>query len=101
MPPAMRKTPVAFGLIASGITLLTMLAGSSVRADPPVDKDSVVARVGTRVITVADVERRLATIPAFQLRPYGNTPAEIQRGFVEQVLVRELLRAQGAEAEHM
>jgi peptidyl-prolyl cis-trans isomerase C len=97
----MRKTPVVFGLIASGITLLTLLAGSSVRADSLIGKDAVVARVGTRVITVADVERRLANIPAFQLRPYGKTPAEIQRGVVEQVLVRELLLAQGAEAEHL
>src|SRR5262245_56858752 len=101
MPLEMRKTPVAFGLIASGITLLTVLAGSPVRADPPVDKDAVVARVGTRVISVADAERRLAGIPAFKLRPYGKTPLEIQRGFVEQVLVRELLLAQGAEAEHL
>jgi peptidyl-prolyl cis-trans isomerase C len=59
----------------------------------------VIARVGEVTITVADVERRLATIPPFQLRTFGGTPAEVRRNFVEKVLVREALLAQGAAAQ--
>jgi peptidyl-prolyl cis-trans isomerase C len=59
----------------------------------------VVARVGEVTITVADVERRLATVPPFQLRTFGGTPAEVRRNFVEKVLVREALLAQGAAGQ--
>jgi peptidyl-prolyl cis-trans isomerase C len=66
---------------------------------PP--QSPVVARVGEVTITVADVERRLAIVPPFQLRTFGNTPAEIRRNFVEKVLVREALLSQGAAAQGM
>lgn len=58
---------------------------------------AVVARVGTRTITAADLERRLNNVPPFQLRSFGSTQDEIRRGFLERVLVREALFAQGAE----
>jgi peptidyl-prolyl cis-trans isomerase C len=53
------------------------------------------------VITAAELERRLAAVPPFQLRSIGDTPAEIRRGFLERVLVRELLLVQGAEAQRV
>jgi peptidyl-prolyl cis-trans isomerase C len=90
--PWVRSAVVALGLAA----LATVSATTSVRADAP--GDAVVARVGERVITVRDVERRLAQLPPFQLRTFGKTPEEMRRRFVEEVLVREQLLAQGAEA---
>ncbi len=41
------------------------------------------------------LERRLAMVPPFQLRTFGATPTEIKRNFLERVLVREALLAQG------
>lgn len=61
----------------------------------------IVAKVGPAVITVADVERRLATIPAYQLATFGKTPSEIRRRFVEQVLVPDALFAAGGRARKL
>ena len=82
--------------LALGLGLLVAgWEGRAVRAQAaPV---AVVARVGTRTITAADLERRLNNVPPFQLRSFGSTPDEIRRGFLERVLVREALFAQGAE----
>ena len=57
----------------------------------------VVAKVGAVTITAADLERRLAAVPGFQLRTFGATPAEIKRVFLEHVMVRDALLAQAAE----
>lgn len=77
--------------------------GLSLRAEaqPSAAAAAVVARVGDKVITAAEVERRIAQIPPFQLQSFGRTPDEIRRNFVSQVLVRELLLAQGAAAQKL
>jgi peptidyl-prolyl cis-trans isomerase C len=75
----------------------TLLVGTPSRADGP--QSPVVARVGKVVITVADLERRIANVPTFQLRSFGKTPEEIRKTFLENVLVREVLLAEGAKAE--
>jgi peptidyl-prolyl cis-trans isomerase C len=65
---------------------------------PQAAPSPVVAKVGSVTITAADLERRLAAVPPFQLRTFGGTPAEIRREFLNRVLVREALLAQGAAA---
>lgn len=77
----------------------TLLAGSASRADAP--PAVVVARVGSHAITAAELERRIANIPAFQLRSFGKTPEAIRKSFLENVLVREALFAEGARAAGM
>jgi peptidyl-prolyl cis-trans isomerase C len=79
--------------------LLTFAAPAGLRAQPRLGDGTVVARVGSRVITVADVERRIAGVPPFQLRTLGATPEEIRRTFVDRVMVREALLAEGAAAQ--
>lgn len=61
----------------------------------------VVARVGDRVITAAELERRLLSIPPFQARSFGKTPEEIKRNFLEKVMIRDLLFSAGAEADKL
>jgi peptidyl-prolyl cis-trans isomerase C len=83
-------------ILAAGLGLVAFFApGHAVQAD---DTSAVVARIGARAITVADLERRLAAIPPFQLRTFGGSPDEIKKNYLERVLVREALLAQGAEA---
>jgi peptidyl-prolyl cis-trans isomerase C len=60
-----------------------------------------VAKVGAREFTTADVERRIAAVPAFQLRYFGKSADEIRRRFVEETLVKDALYVQGAEAEKL
>jgi len=62
---------------------------------------TVVARVGPRTVTAGELEDRLAAVPAFQLATFGGSPAAVKRKFLEQVLVQDLLLAQGAEARHV
>src|SRR5580698_10815672 len=83
-------------ILAAGIGLLA--AAPSGHA-PRADTSPVVARVGTVTITAADLERRMAAVPPFQLRTFGSTPAEIKHAFLDRVLVREALLSLGA-AEH-
>ncbi|WP_434046314.1 MULTISPECIES: peptidyl-prolyl cis-trans isomerase [Sorangium] len=92
-------------LLAAAATVVVCSAstGLSLRAEaqPSAAAAAVVARVGDKVITAAEVERRIAQIPPFQLQSFGRTPDEIRRNFVSQVLVRELLLAQGAAAQKL
>lgn len=70
------------------------MSGTTAEADAP--KDAIVARVGSQVITAGELERRLLAIPPFQLRMFGKTEDEIKRNYLERVMVRDLLLAQGA-----
>ncbi len=62
-------------------------------------RSAVVLRVGARSVTVAELEDRLAAVPRFQLTDFGKTPAEIRKGFLERIVVPELLLSAAAEAE--
>ncbi len=77
---------MAFGLASASF--------GSAEAESP--DDAIVARVGKETITAGDLRRRIAAIPPFQLRSFGKTEEEIKRTFLERVLVRDLLLAQGA-----
>ena len=82
-------------LFAAALTILATLAPSRSSRAVGADASPVVARVGTVTITAAELERRMAVVPGFQLRAFGATPTEIKRSFLERVLVREALLAQG------
>lgn len=70
---------------------------------PPADegRNAVVARIGPRTITAGDLEDRLASMPDFQRASYGATPAEVRRRYLDEVLVPELLLAEGAKTRHL
>ncbi len=68
--------------------------GGAVQADAPAD--AIVARVGSQTITAGELARRITGIPPFQLKSFGKTEDEIKRNFLERVMVRDLLLAQGA-----
>lgn len=84
-------------LFAAGIALFaTAWQARVVHADVSPEEVTIVARVGSRTISAADVSRRIAQLPPFQLRAFGRTPDEVRRAFVDKVMVREALLAQGA-----
>jgi peptidyl-prolyl cis-trans isomerase C len=55
------------------------------------DQSPVLVTVGPATMTQADVSRRIAALPSYQLSRYGSTPEEIKKRFVNEVLVPELL----------
>ena len=65
------------------------------------DASPVVVRVGSATMTAADVSRRLAALPAYQLARYGATPEEQKKKFVQEVLVPEMLYGEEAFARKL
>jgi peptidyl-prolyl cis-trans isomerase C len=61
----------------------------------------VVAKVGSRAVTARTLVQRLASVPEFQLATLGSSPGEIKRNFLEQVVVRDELLAQGADSKKL
>jgi peptidyl-prolyl cis-trans isomerase C len=78
-----------------------VLVALSARADGDPRRAQTCVTVGDRAITVGEVEDRMAQVPAYQLKTFGNTDAEIRKAFVEQVVIPEALWAQGAKARHI
>ena len=80
-------------------------AAVAVPANVVAEQDSsgalIVAKVGPRAVTARALVRRLSAVPEFQLATFGSSPAEIKRNFLEQVVVRDELFAQGAEAKKL
>lgn len=91
----MRHGYLYSGIAAAAIAFsLSTLGTSPVKADGL--GDPIVARVGAKEIKLSELESKLLAVPAFQLRTFGKTEDEIRRNFLERVLVRDLLLAQGA-----
>ena len=59
-------------------------------------KSEIAFSVGNASMTIAEVERRLRSVPVWQMATLGKTPDEVRRKFVETVLVPELLFEQEA-----
>jgi peptidyl-prolyl cis-trans isomerase C len=94
----MRK-PAVWMLLLAVLSAVVVVPGAVARAAvPEPGGDAIVARVGAATLTVRELERRLAKVPRFQLATYGRTSAEIRRGFLDKVIVPELLLSQGAAA---
>jgi peptidyl-prolyl cis-trans isomerase C len=86
------------------LTALTALAvpetSAGAQTDAGADRErraQVAARVGDRVVTVGELEDRLAEIPPFQLLTFGATRETITRKYLEDVVIRDLLLGVGAE----
>lgn len=82
-----------------GLALVALLltTTTSFGADDGARRSRVAVTVGTRRATVGDVEDRIGEVPAFQRDTLGATTAEIVHAYVNQVIVRDLVLAAGAE----
>jgi peptidyl-prolyl cis-trans isomerase C len=95
------------GARAACLALAALLGAAgipSARAADPAEqarRAGVVAHIGPRVVTVGELEDRLAAVPRFQLVTFGATPDAIRRKFLGDVLVPEVLLAIGAEERHL
>jgi peptidyl-prolyl cis-trans isomerase C len=57
----------------------------------------VVATVGARKVTVGELEDQIAAVPVYQLAQFGTTKEAVTRAFLEQIVIRDLVLAAGAE----
>jgi peptidyl-prolyl cis-trans isomerase C len=84
--------------LAAAAAALATATGAAGAGAGPGPEDEVVARVGERVVTRAELERRLVSMPRLQLSLYGSGDDEIRRNVLEKVLVTERLHEAGARA---
>ncbi|NUP14486.1 MAG: peptidylprolyl isomerase [Polyangiaceae bacterium] len=112
---------VAIAITGAGL-YLAVVAGHALVADPPSPSiapapkaefedpivtpalagegsaDKVVARVGETVITVGELERRLAETPRSDLAEFGSTPEEVRRNYLDRIMISDALLAEEARA---
>lgn len=87
---------------AAGAAAAPSSAPSEHAAQPAGDADvarrgRVVLTVGTRKVTVGELEDHLAGIPSYQLATFGASREAVARAYIDQVLARDLVLAAGAE----
>lgn len=99
-------------VLLAAVLCATLVASTRTRADDagtsPVDpaaekarRGATVAKVGDRVITVGELEDRLAALPPFQRATFGADPTTVRRAFLQQILVPEGLYALGAAEQKL
>ena len=67
-------------------------------ADPDYARRThVILTVGPRKVTVGELEDYLASIPPYQMSMFGVSRETVARAYIDQVLVRDLVLAAGAE----
>lgn len=96
----MRRAVLA-AVLAAGV----LFAKGDSRADDAGDaarRAQVVATVGpTRTITAGELEDRITALPPFQRATFGSDAATVRRGFLDQVLLPEVLESLGADGEKL
>jgi peptidyl-prolyl cis-trans isomerase C len=88
-------------VLSLGLGLAFVIADGNVGAFDDARLAAVVATIGSRPVTVGAMELRLRAIPDFQLAALGKSPDEVRRRVLEQVLVRDALFAEGAQARKL
>jgi peptidyl-prolyl cis-trans isomerase C len=96
-----RAATLSATLVLLGLTLERPLHAEPDAAAPAAGDDAprrarVVLTVGSRKVTVGELEDHLAAIPPYQLEVLGASSQAVARAYLEQVLVRDLVLAEGA-----
>jgi peptidyl-prolyl cis-trans isomerase C len=93
----LKRLALAALVLASAAVQASVHAEPDAAAPEAARRARVVLRVGARKVTVGELEDHLAGIPPYQMSTFGASPAAIARAYVDQVLVRDLVLASGAE----
>jgi peptidyl-prolyl cis-trans isomerase C len=84
--------------VVPALVALAILAGAVFSApEASADDAQIVAKVGSIVITQADLRNRLTRVPRLQLALLGDDDATIKRAFLEKVMIPEILFSEGAK----
>jgi peptidyl-prolyl cis-trans isomerase C len=78
-----------------------LLAASSADADPKSDETIVVVRVGNSTLTGAEIAQKFSQVPDFQRESFGKTAQDRTLGFVNQVVVPELLLSEEGKSRKL
>ena len=97
------RTRLLPSLLAASLLLVARSpwAQEDASAHEDARRAAVVARVGTETITVGELEERLARVPRYQLRMFGETAQDIRKKFLDDILVRDALLVVAARDRHL
>jgi len=99
----MRSRPVVSSLVV-GVALAVWPRASLHAGMSPAEiarRQVPVAHIGSTVISVGELEDRLAAVPRFQLKAFGDTADAIRRKFFDQVILTDVLYALEAQKLHL
>ena len=82
--------------LVRGLALVGALSGVAFAADQP-----ALLTVGPESLSAEEVAERLSRVPPFQLARFGTAPGAARKGYVDRVLVPELLFAAAAEEQKL
>jgi peptidyl-prolyl cis-trans isomerase C len=98
--PVLARLAPAF--LGAGLALLpvrSLLAGMS--PEEQARRQATVAHVGPTLVSAGELEDRLAAVPRFQLKAFGETADAIRRKFFDQIVLPEVLYALAAKKNHL
>lgn len=78
------------------LVLLVLAASGVAGSAHAVDDSAVVATIGERKVTAAQIKKALAGVPAFELAALGQTKADVLRKYLDEAIVREEVLAEAA-----
>lgn len=82
---------------AVALVLLVLAASSGVAGSArAVDDGAIVATIGERKVTAAQIKKALAGVPAFELAALGQTKVDVLRKYLDEAIVREEVLAEAA-----
>lgn len=77
--------------------MLVLAASSGVAGSArAVDDNAVVATIGERKVTAAQIKKALAGVPAFELAALGQTKVDVLKKYLDEAVVREEVLAEAA-----
>jgi peptidyl-prolyl cis-trans isomerase C len=82
--------------LVRGLALAGALSGVAFAADQP-----ALVTVGPESLSAKEVAERLSRVPSFQLARFGTDPEAARKGYVDRVLVPELLFAVAGEEQKL
>jgi peptidyl-prolyl cis-trans isomerase C len=94
-------SPRKSAIVAAVVVLASAALAANVVAEQDPGGELIVAKVGPRSVTARAFVQRVRKVPEFQLVTFGSSPSEIKRNFLEQVVIRDELFAQGAEIKKL
>ena len=89
------------GNIAACCAVLAIVGSAGALHAEDERRAKVAIRIGTHAVTVGEIEDRIAGIAPFQQSSFGTTSQAIVKAYTDQVIVRDLLLASGAEDRHL
>lgn len=89
MPMMRGSRPLLFVVALAG-------AASVVSSARAVDDAAIVATIGERKVTAANIKKALAGVPAFELQTLGSSRLEILKKYLDEAIVREEVLAEAA-----